>query len=148
MPTRIELREIDLQNFNECVNLKVADSQTSFVATNVMSIAQSKVCPTAIPMAIYANDEMVGFTLFGFLEKDYGKYHLFRLMIDEKYQGKGYGTAAARAVIEIMRKDKECREIYLSFVPENVPAQRLYESVGFQITGELNEGEIVMKFVV
>ena len=147
MPNKVELRKIDLQNFNECINLKVADSQTPFVSTNVMSIAQSKVCPTAIPMTVYADDQMVGFTMFGFYEKD-GRYHLFRLMIDEQHQGKGYGTAATRAVIEIMRKDNDCREIYLSFVPENVSAERLYENVGFQKTGELNEGEIVMKFVI
>src|SRR5688572_347505 len=99
MLKKVELREVTLENFKECINLKVADSQSSFVTTNVFSIAQSKVCPTAIPMAIYANDEMVGFTMFGFYEKS-GKYHLFRLMIDEKYQGHGYGKSATLAVLE------------------------------------------------
>ena len=66
----VELREITPQNFKECIDLKVADSQKSFVATNVMSIAQSKIYPTVTPMAIYAGDELVGFTMFGLDEDD------------------------------------------------------------------------------
>lgn len=144
---KIELREITAQNFKECIELKVADSQKSFVATNVMSIAQSKIYPTVYPMAIYAENEMVGFTMFG-LDEDDGRFYLVRLMIDEKYQGQGYGKSAALAVIEKMRAVKECQEIYLSFAPENVSAEKLYQKVGFTRTGELNEGEIVMKFVI
>ncbi len=141
----VSLREITPENFKECVNLKVADTQTKFVAPNVMSIAQSKIYPTVTPMAVYAGDEMVGFVLFG-LDEDDGRYYLVRLMVDEKYQGKGYGKAAALAVIEKMRENADCRELYLSFVPENTNAEALYKKIGFERTGEISEGEIVMRF--
>jgi hypothetical protein len=36
----------------------------------------------------------------------------------------------------------------LSFVPENTGAEKLYKSVGFERTGELNEGEVVMRYVI
>lgn len=141
----VSLREITPENFKECVNLKVADAQSKFVAPNVMSIAQSKIYPTVSPMAVYAGDEMVGFVLFG-LDKDDGKYYLVRLMVDEKHQGKGYGRAAVHAVIEKMRENPDCAEFYLSFVPENTGAEALYQSIGFERTGEISEGEIVMRF--
>ena len=148
MLKKIELKEITPQNFKECINLKVADSQTGFVATNLMTIAQAKVIfPSANLKAIYADNEMVGFTMFG-LDEDDGRYYLGRLMIDEKHQSKGYGKAAVLEVIEELRKIEDCREIYLSFVPENVSAEKLYESVGFQKTGELNGNELIMKFVL
>lgn len=143
----VSLREITPKNFKECINLKVSDEQTTFVASNVVSIAQSKIYPTVNPMAVYADDEMVGFVLFG-LDEDDGRYYLVRLMIDEKYQGKGYGRAAVLAVIEKMRETEECRELYLSFVPENTSAEALYKSIGFERTGEISEGEIVMRFVM
>lgn len=141
------LREITPKNFKECVNLKVADAQQNFVAPNVMSIAQSKIYPTMDIRAVYAADEMVGFVMYG-LDPDDGRYYLVRLMIDEKHQGKGFGKAATFAVIEKMKRFADCREVYLSFVPENSGAEKLYQSVGFERTGEINEGEIVMRLTI
>ena len=143
----VSLREITPENFKECINLKVADAQATFVAPNVMSIAQAKIYPTANPLAIYDNNEMVGFVMFGF-DTDDKRYYLVRLMIDEKFQGKGYGKAATLEVIERMKQIEDCKEIYLSFVPENTGAEKLYKNVGFERTGELNEGEIVMRYVI
>ena len=143
----ISLREIDKNNFRECVNLKVGEGQEKFVAPNVMSIAQSKIVfPAANTLAVYAEDEMVGFVMFGYDEDD-GDFYLGRLMIDEKHQGKGYGRAATLEVIERMKQQPECSELFLSFVPENTGAEKLYSSIGFERTGETSEsGEIVMRF--
>lgn len=144
----ILLREITPENFKECVELKVADDQKTFVATNVYSIAQSKIYPTHLPFAVYKDDdEMVGFVLFGF-DTDDDRYYLGRLMIDEKHQGRGYGRAATLAVIEELKKNKDCREIYLCCAPENTNAERLYKSIGFERTEELNGSEIVMRYVI
>jgi diamine N-acetyltransferase len=143
----VTLREITPENFKECINLKIADAQTSFVAPNVASIAQSKIYPTVTPMAVYAGEEMVGFAMFG-LDTDDQKYYLVRLMIDEKQQGKGYGKAATLEVIEKLRENPDCRELYLSFVPENTGAEALYKSVGFERTGDIDNGEIVMRYVM
>lgn len=142
----VTLREITPENFDECVNLKVADDQKTFVAANVYSIAQSKVYPMDLPFAVYNDDdEMVGFVLLG-LDTDINSYYLARLMIDEKHQGKGYGRAAMLAVIEeLKKKNEDCREIYLCCAPENEHAERLYKSLGFERTGELNGKEVVMR---
>ena len=142
----ISLREITPQNFRECINLKVAAGQENFVAPNVMSIAQAKIYPTVKPLAVYHEDEMVGFVMYGF-DEDEKHFYLGRLMIDEKHQGKGYGKTATLAVIERMKQIEDCREIYLSFVPENTGAEKLYISVGFERTGKISEdGEVIMKF--
>ena len=143
---KVSLREIDKNNFRECINLKVAVGQEKFVAPNVMSIAQLKIYPTANTLAVYAGDEMVGFVMFGYDEED-EHFYLGRLMIDEKHQGKGYGRAATLEVIERMTQEPECSKLYLSFVPENTNAEKLYESIGFERTGKTSEsGEIIMRF--
>lgn len=142
----VRLEEITPQNFKECIDLKVAPSQENFVASNLMSVAQAKIYPTANPFAVYAGDEMVGFVMFGYDEDD-KRFYLARLMIDAKHQGKGYGKAATLRVIERMTRIEDCREIFLSFVPANTGARRLYESVGFERTGETSaDGEVVMRF--
>ena len=143
----VSLRQITPENFDECINLKVADGQENFVAPNVKSIAQSKIYPTMNISAVYDDDEMVGFVMFGF-DPDDERYYLVRLMVDEKHQGKGYGKAATREVINQLKNVEDCRELYLSFVPENAGAERLYKSVGFERTGEISQGEIVMRFVI
>ncbi len=142
----ISLREIDSGNFRQCINLKVADEQEKFVASNVTSIAESKIYPTALPFAIYCADEIVGFVMYGF-DTDDNKFYLGRLMIDARHQGKGYGKAATLEIIERMKKIEDCQEIYLSFVPENTGAEKLYASVGFERTGETSKtGEVIMRF--
>lgn len=141
----VTLREITPENFKDCINLEVADEQKNFVAPNVTSIAQSKIYPTVEPFAVYNDDELIGFVMFG-LDIEDDRYYLVRLMIDEKFQGRGFGKAATLAVIEKMRKVDDCNEIYLSFVPENKGAEKLYKSVGFEQTGEISEGEIVMRY--
>jgi diamine N-acetyltransferase len=144
----VSLREITPENFKECVELKVADAQKTFVASNVMSIAQSKILlPHANTMAVYAGEEIVGFVMYG-LDTDDNQYCLGRLMIDEKHQGKGYGRAATFEVIERLKQNEDCKEIYLSFAPENENAEKLYKSIGFERTGELNGSEIVMRYVI
>ncbi|HEY0428831.1 MAG TPA: GNAT family N-acetyltransferase [Pyrinomonadaceae bacterium] len=145
----VSLREIDKNNFLECINLKVAGGQENFVAGNLMSIAQAKIYPTLEIRGVYAGDEMVGFAMFGFSPVE-DKFYLVRLMIDEKHQGKGYGRAAVLAIIERLRRQPECTEIFLSFVPENKNAEKLYTSVGFERTGETDakSGEIIMRFLL
>jgi len=141
----VELRDITRANFDECIQLKVAADQAGFVADNLMSIAQSKVLPNLEVKAVYHGEEMVGFVMYG-LESENGRYYLVRLMVGEKHQGKGHGRAATLAVIERLSAEDGCDEVYLSFVPENAVAEKLYDSIGFVKTGEIDEGEIVMKF--
>jgi diamine N-acetyltransferase len=143
----VELREITAKNFDECVMLDVAEHQRGFVATNVMSIAQSKVYPTLESKAVYADGEMVGFVMYGF-DPETGRFSLARLMIDARRQGEGLGRASTKKVLETLRDREGCDSVYLSFVPENTGAEALYKSIGFEKTGEIDDesGEIVMRY--
>lgn len=64
-------------------------------------------------------------------------------MIDEKHQGKGYGKAAMKTLIQLMRISN-CRRIMIGHRPDNLIAGKLYESLGFLKTSEeVIDGEIV-----
>ena len=144
---KIELIEIDKTSFEEAVRLRVGEGQEKYVATNAISIAQSKFYPTLHTEGVVSDEGMVGFVMFGF-DPDDDRYSLVRLMIDERHQGKGYGRLATEAVLARLQQIEECNEVFLSYVPENNPAEKLYESVGFVKTGEVDEesGEVVMKY--
>ena len=140
----ISLREVTIDNFKECVDLEVAEDQKMFVSSNVNSIAFSKVAPHYSPLAIYSDEELVGFTLSG-RDGESKKYYIARLMIGEKFQGKGFGRATTLKLIDRMSENEDCNEIRLSFVQGNKGAEKLYSSLGFERTGLIDEdGEIEM----
>lgn len=140
----ITLKEIDRSNFFEVIKLSVAEEQNEFVATNLYSLAQAKAFPECVCLAIYHDDVLVGFTMYCIDEEDH-EYWIYRLMIDNKHQSKGYGKAAMEMLIERIKEDIQHRVIYISFEPENVWAKNLYEKLGFEEDGRVIEGEVVYK---
>ena len=145
---KIELRPLDETNREDCVRLKVKDTQNDYIATNESSIeAARENAEVARPFVIYADDKAVGFTMFAF-EPDYedpnDRYWLWRFMIDEKYQGKGLGREALAQIVAYF-KDNGATNIRLSTKESNANAIHLYESAGFKPTGEMNDEEEIFE---
>jgi len=136
---QVELREVTPANFAECIGLKVLPEQQAFVATNVYSLAEAKADQSLQPRAVYAGDDMVGFVMYGRDPSD-GRCWVVRLMVDHRYQGRGYGRAAMLAAMEALRAYPDCHEIWVSYEPHNSRAQALYRSLGFEERG-MNGGE-------
>ncbi|WP_290441087.1 GNAT family N-acetyltransferase [Clostridium algidicarnis] len=67
-----------------------------------------------------------------------------RLMIDKKFQGKGYGRIAVLRLLDLIKEKYGEIKFYTSIEPENIVAQKLYESIGFKKTGEIMWDEEVM----
>ena len=135
----VHFREITRDNFNECVRLKVGEHQ-KFVAPNVYSIAQSRVEPERVPLAVYCGDSMVGFVMYSF-DYEEKELHLSRIMIDLQHQHKGYGKASLELIRQIGMCEPGIEKIGLSTRPDNVQAIRVYEKFGFKGTGILDDGE-------
>jgi diamine N-acetyltransferase len=136
----VTLQPLTRDNLWDVVDLKLHPGQENFVAPNIDSITNAYVEPTFVPLAIYAGDELVGFAMYG-QHPETGAWWVIRLMIDRDYQGKGYGRAAMQAVIAEMTEKVGCEEIVTSFNPDNTVAAGLYASLGFQPTGEVEDGE-------
>lgn len=144
----VELREITKENYEKCLNLNIAESQKDFVSSTAHSLAQAWVYyDTAFPFAIYADDTMVGFMMLGYYEVE-GYYTLWKFMIDEKYQNKGYGRKALRLGIDYLVNRFKVKEVYTSYYATNRIARNLYASIGFRETGEVIGNEVGMKLVV
>ena len=145
-----ELRPVTIENWQSLIKLKVRDDQTGFVASNLYSIAQAQFGDEfqghwdLHPFGIYDGDIPVGFLMYG-LNFNHPTQQAFiqRLMVDEKFQGKGYGRFAMQKMIEIFRADGRIQEVGISYEPRNEGARKLYASIGFVETGEIFEGEAV-----
>ena len=136
----ITLREISHENFHEVISLKVE----KYCAPNVYSLAQAKIYPDAIPLAIYNDDVLVGFIMYGIEPRDNNEYWIDRFMIDEKYQKNGYGEKALQMLIDTIKQDKSHDKIKISTNPENTAARKLYAKLGFCETGELHDEEVLI----
>lgn len=144
-----EIRPVTKENWKELIRLKVRDDQTHFVASNLYSIAESQFGDEEeghwdlFPYGIYEGNTPVGFLMYGFnFEHPAQQAFIIRLMVDEKYQGKGYGRFGMEKLLEIFRADDRIRAVGISYEPENESARRLYASLGFQETGRMIEGEL------
>jgi len=135
----IELKEITPDNFEDILKLKVAESQKEFVSSTAYSLAQAWAYrETAFPFAIYSGEVIVGFVMLGY----YGKrqqYTLWKFMIDESYQNKGYGKEALRLAIKYLREVQNAKEIYTGVAIGNGVAKHLYQSCGFEETGVVED---------
>lgn len=146
MPT-VTLREITRANLSPILKLEVAEDQRRFVATNAVSLAQAYVSPEAWTRAIYADEVPVGFVMLS-LEPEKPEYWVWRMMIGRDHQGRGYGRAAMNAVAEHVRGLPGAKELRLSFVPAPGNPRPFYESLGFELTGEEEENEKVMRLAL
>ena len=152
----VSLRPVDQANYRDCISLSVAAGQERFVASNVQSLADAYVWRDAAePYAVYADDEPVGFALLYPLVEDEDVYPLpadaevhglvlVRLMVDARFQGRGYGRNALEAVVALTR-ERGLDRLRLSVVPENEQALEFYRRNGFVETGEVEGREIVME---
>jgi diamine N-acetyltransferase len=138
----LQLCKISRDNLFECIGLNTSEDQKEFVASNVFSIAQAYVEPTWVPLAIYADDTMVGFVMHG-REAETGFDWIIRLMIDARYQGRGYGRATMLDLLSTLKQSPDSKGIKISYSPENRTAERLYAQLGFRPTGQIEDGEIV-----
>jgi Acetyltransferases, including N-acetylases of ribosomal proteins len=142
----IGLRAIDRNNWEQCIHLKPAQEQQRFIASNLYSIAESQFLPGFVTRAVYLDDRPIGFTMYG-KDPDDGNYWIYRFMIDERYQGKGYGTAAIRLVIDdIEKKDDRTDVVVVGYHPDNEFARKLYTKAGFQEIGIAPWGEMLANY--
>ncbi|MBE9167014.1 GNAT family N-acetyltransferase [Pleurocapsales cyanobacterium LEGE 06147] len=115
----IELKEVTKNNWIDCIHLSLYPEQESNLASNVVSIAESKFEPHYQLRAIYKKEKVIGFLAFC-VEDDPPEpelYWLFRFMLDKDFQGKGYGTKALNLVIdEIIQLGG--KRIYTKLVPK------------------------------
>ncbi len=140
----VTLREITSETVRAICNLEVRPEQRSYVAPNAVSIAQAHFEPQAWFRAVYAAETLVGFVMLS-QDPEKREYYLWRFMIAGEHQGKGYGKRALDLVVEHVRTLPGARELTSSFVPGEDSPRDFYLRYGFVETGEVEDGEHVIR---
>nr|QLK01734.1 GNAT family N-acetyltransferase [Micromonospora carbonacea] len=149
------LLEITDENRAAVVALRVAPGQEPFVGSVRDALADAAQYPHAKPWyrAIYAGDEPVGFVMLSWNVSPQppdiiGPWFLWKLIIDHRYQGRGYGTETVRQVTALVRAEG-ATQLLTSYVPEDGGPAGFYRRLGFVPTGELDRsGEVIVRLVL
>ena len=142
----VTLKCITEDNFLDAFHLKLRKDQEEFVSHPIRSLAQAYVYRNQCqPFGIYQDEEMVGYVMVIY-DYDVPEYDIWHMMIDEARQGRGYGKEALKQVLEYIATKPfgESNRVVLTCNQQNIPGLRLYRSLGFQETGNVDEDEIEM----
>ena len=141
----IYLKPVTPENWR--IPLKVRPEQENCVASSTTILARAWAYREARSRAflIYHDETPVGMAMYhDYEDEEVQCYDFDQLLIDARYQGKGYGTEAIKQILAMMEQEGKYDTVTLCYVEGNDDARRLYEKFGFSVTWE-EDGEIVME---
>ena len=147
MKVTVELKEVDLDNFSDVLNLEIEDEQKIFVPSSRYLIAKSKFYLNQQTRAIYANGSVVGLVLYQTGDGDFEPHEceIFGFMIDRKHQSKGIGKIAMKLLLKEIKDLNQFTCIELSYDSNNKAAEAVYLENGFENHGFIkDDGSIVL----
>ena len=142
----ITFREITSDNYSQVLNLKITPEQEAakFVSPVVRSLADAwfyREEGITYPKAIYADEDLVGFIMYE-LDTEEQQVFIWRFLIDQRYQGKGYGRQTIEAVLAMAKEQAKITKVVADYVDGNEPMKKILLDLGFEETGfnkEINE---------
>lgn len=136
---------VDITPDNWRLKLQVSEAQKTYVAGSAVLLARAYAYREWRSRAfVICDDETpVGMGLYYDCPK-WNAYDFSQFFIDERYQGKGYGKAATKTVLEEMKQDGKYDKTVLCYIEGNEAAGKLYESIGF-VEIDRDEDEIIME---
>ncbi len=148
----LTLVEITAENLAAVTSLGVSPAQQDHVAGVPESLEEAAAAPEAGPWyrAVYVDDTPVGFVMLGIADPPPDdrfpfRYFLWRLLIDERFQGRGFGKETLDAVVAELRTYPGADVLFTSTAPGDSSPVTFYERYGFVRTGQIFDGEIVLR---
>ena len=108
--TDIKIKEIDEYNIDEVRKIKVKENQQSFIETVDECLEEAAIYKQWCPVAIYYDNHIVGFAMYGAFGENPDAW-IDRIIINENYQGQGFGKLAMKELIKIDVNNEVLRNI-------------------------------------
>jgi diamine N-acetyltransferase len=156
MAVAVSLVEITDANREAALALRVAPGQERFVGGSVRNaLADAAEYADAKPWyrVVCAGTEPVGFVMLSWNVEPQppeiiGPWFLWKLLIDQRHQGRGFGSEVVRQVADLVRA-QGATELLTSVVPGDGGPGGFYERLGFVPTGESDiNGEAIVRLVL
>ena len=137
----MRLISVTEDNWMDVASLSVKEEQKKYVAPAIGILARGYVyrdCNAKI-YAFENDGVIVGTALVREFTDEPPGYDLQQFMIDEKYQGKGYGSRALELILDELRKEGRYDHVELCVKKADAEAIRLYGKHGFADSGYVDE---------
>ena len=145
----VSLRPLSESNRQAVEALRVSPSQEQYVSSVADSLIEAAEHPDAraVYWAVYSEDTPVGFVMIAdeVASPDYIPHYLWKLLIDERYQRRGFGTAALDLVVEYFRGRPGVEVLNTSASQGDGSPISFYERYGFERTGEIRFAEVMLR---
>lgn len=147
----VSFREVDQSTLAAVLAVTLAPEQEPYVGTVAEALEEARETPEGKPWfrAVFDGELAIGFVMLSWNvppspPEIIGPWYLWKLIVDRRYQGRGYGRAIIKRVIETVRIEG-AETLLTSYATGPDSPGPFYERVGFSPTGELNiDGEIIV----
>lgn len=153
----VQLRDIVTEDDIEAVmGLRRGPGQERYLGMMIShfedAIADARACPRM--WSVHDGAALVGFVMISddipaeTLAADddiVGPYFLWRLLIDHRFQGRGYGKATIDAVVRYLGTRPNAKVLFTSCAAGDGSPQPFYFRYGFEKTDRVVDGEDVLR---
>jgi diamine N-acetyltransferase len=148
----VSLRPLSAANRAAAEALRVAPGQERFVSGVAESVREAAEHPDAHALywVVYDDETPVGFVMIAdeVASPDYRPHYLWKLLIDERHQRRGLGSATLDLVVEYFRGRPGVEALTTSAVQGDGSPIAFYERYGFRRTGEVVDGEVLLRLAL
>ncbi len=130
-PKNTRIVPYNKRNWYDVMNLEISKDQYEFVCDAKQSIAYAFAYQRDHKLFVeMEGDKPVGLMVLKSNKKK-NEYHFAILLVDRRYQGRGFGKIMLEWALEYF-KEQGAKELTIGVNRFNISAQKLYKSVGFR----------------
>jgi len=129
-PRNTKMVKLDKQNFWSTLNLSIKEDQNDFVLDAKTSVAMGLMYRTKKIFAQMEGNLVVGVLVLD-IDKKKNYYDIDIVLIDKKYQGRGYGKLMVKWAVDYL-KNEGAKTLLIGVNRNNIGAQKIYMSAGFK----------------
>lgn len=133
--------ELNEENWPDFAGLSVDESQKTFLASNIGIIARGYVYRNfrAKVIGIVADGTPVGLAMVRDIDDEPACYELQQFMIDQNFQGQGYGFRALELILAALKEEQKYDCVEVCVKREDAQAIHVYEKAGFVDSGYIDD---------
>ena len=133
--------ELSEENWMDFAGLSVDESQKTFLASNIGIIARGYVYRNfrAKVIGIVADGTPVGLAMVRDIDDEPACYELQQFMIDQNFQGQGYGFRALELILTALKAEQKYACVEVCVKKEDAQAIHVYEKAGFVDSGYIDD---------
>lgn len=129
-PENTKMVKLNKKNFWGALGISIKPEQNKFVLDAKSSVAMGQFYKTQKVYVQMEGDIVVGLLVLD-IDKKKETYYISIVIIDKKFQSKGYGKLMIKWAVEKL-KEEGAKSLTIGVARENIAAKKVYMSAGFE----------------